>query len=73
MDMQLLRCVLCVMSHRVHPEVTLGALRVEIDGQLGPEAVPRDYIFLRSVGRCLTKVRDTDNVNIKVSIKCAGN
>lgn len=42
--------------YRVHPEGTLSSLREEVDSQLGPESVPRDYIFLRSVGRCLTKV-----------------
>jgi hypothetical protein len=41
---------------RVHPETKLYALRDEIEQQLGTELVPREYVFVKSVGRSLTRV-----------------
>lgn len=41
---------------RVQPYVSLNYLRDHIEEQLGPEIVPEDYVFLRSVGRCMAVV-----------------
>ena len=42
--------------YRVDPETKISTLREEIDQQLGSDLVPRDYVFLKSVGRSLTRV-----------------
>lgn len=42
--------------YRVHPETKVYALRDEIEQQLGTELVPREYVFVKSVGRSLTRV-----------------
>ena len=41
---------------RVLPETNVYTLREEIEGQLGQDALPRDYVFLKVVGRHLTRV-----------------
>ena len=42
---------------RVLPDLLVSNLRAEIDQQFSDERiVPRDYVFLKNVGRCLTKV-----------------
>ena len=41
---------------RVNPEEPLSRLRDLIDEQLGYEILPRDFVFLHSVGRCFTRV-----------------
>lgn len=41
---------------RVQPYISLNYLRDHIEEQLGPEVVPEDYVFLRSVGRCMAVV-----------------
>lgn len=41
---------------RALPETTVHTLRDEIETQLGFDIVPRDYFFLKSVGRCLAQV-----------------
>lgn len=40
----------------MHPETKVYALRDEIEQQLGTELVPREYVFVKSVGRSLTRV-----------------
>lgn len=42
---------------RVSPDLSLDGLRQEAADQLGDGTLPQDYIFLRSVGRCFTKVQ----------------
>ena len=45
------------MFFRVLPEYYLRELRDEIVEQISPYGcIPPDYVFLRSVGRCLTQV-----------------
>lgn len=44
------------MLIRVQPYISLNYLRDHIEEQLGPEVVPEDYVFLRSVGRCMAVV-----------------
>ena len=44
------------MLNRVQPYISLKYLRDHIEEQLGPEVVPEDYVFLRSVGRCMAVV-----------------
>lgn len=42
-------------------------LRDSIDRLCGSESsFPRDFIFLRSVGRCLTRVKQTQENELKV-------
>ena len=41
---------------RVHPDTRVCNLRDELETQLGAELLPRDYIFLKSVGRSITRV-----------------
>lgn len=48
--------------NRVQPYVSLNYLRDHIEEQLGPEIVPEDYVFLRSVGRCMAVVSMTKNL-----------
>lgn len=43
-------------AFRVQPYISLNYLRDHIEEQLGPEVVPEDYVFLRSVGRCMAVV-----------------
>lgn len=45
---------------RVQPYVSLNYLRDHIEEQLGPEVVPEDYVFLRSVGRCMAVVSPSE-------------
>ena len=52
--------------NRVLPETTISGLREEVDNQLGSDTVPRDYVFLKSVGRCLTRVSVIMNAYIYV-------
>ncbi|XP_052273459.1 uncharacterized protein LOC127873620 isoform X3 [Dreissena polymorpha] len=51
---------------RVHPEMKVYALRDEIDQQLGTELVPREYVFLKSVGRSLTRLKSKQEATLKV-------
>ena len=44
------------LLNRVQPYISLNYLRDHIEEQLGPEVVPEDYVFLRSVGRCMAVV-----------------
>ena len=46
----------CASIFRVHPETKVYALRDEIEQQLGADLVPREFVFLKSVGRSLTRV-----------------
>ena len=46
----------CFAFCRVNPEMSLDGVRQEILDQLGMSTLPSDYMFLRNVGRCLTKV-----------------
>ena len=46
----------CLSYFRVDPETKISTLREEIEQQLGSDLVPRDYVFLKSVGRSLTRV-----------------
>lgn len=41
---------------RVQPYISLSLVRDHIEEQLGSEVVPEDYVFLRSVGRCMAVV-----------------
>ena len=46
-----------IFLFRAVPEWTVSYLRQELETQLGDELMPRDYVFLKSVGRCLARVR----------------
>lgn len=50
---------------RVQPYVSLKYLRDHIEEQLGPEVVPEDYVFLRSVGRCMAVVKENQERLLK--------
>ena len=41
---------------RVYPHASLKDLRDLVEEQLDHDVVPEDYVFLRSVGRCLAIV-----------------
>ncbi|XP_031567882.1 myb-like protein V [Actinia tenebrosa] len=43
---------------RVHPETNLHQLRESIEEQLGEDIIPEEFIFLRSVGRCMAVVKE---------------
>ncbi|XP_066298188.1 caldesmon-like [Branchiostoma lanceolatum] len=51
---------------RVFPDVTIYNLREEIEEQLGFDVIPKDYIFLRGVGRALTQVKGRQEFQLKV-------
>ncbi|XP_060072344.1 zinc finger CCCH domain-containing protein 13-like [Ylistrum balloti] len=51
---------------RVHPEQKVIVLRDEIDTQIGAELVPREYVFLKSVGRSITKLKAKQEYQLKV-------
>ncbi|CAF0842024.1 unnamed protein product [Adineta ricciae] len=52
---------------RVQPEMKLSHLRQSIEKACGTERYfPRDFIFLRSVGRCFTKVKPNQEHELKV-------
>ncbi|XP_002733667.1 uncharacterized protein LOC100374267 isoform X2 [Saccoglossus kowalevskii] len=52
---------------RVVPDLTIYALRDEIEEQLGAdEGVPKEYVFLKSVGRCLTQLKPRQEIDLKV-------
>ena len=55
--------IICGFPHifRVQPYVSLNYLRDHIEEQLGAEVVPEDYVFLRSVGRCMAVVSFLSN------------
>lgn len=50
-------CQAALSRCRVEAETTLIDLRAEILNQLEAGSLPQTYIFLRSIGRCLTWVR----------------
>ncbi|CAF1593224.1 unnamed protein product [Rotaria magnacalcarata] len=52
---------------RVPPDLKLHELRQSIERLCGTENnFPRDFIFLRSVGRCFTRVKSTQENELKV-------
>ncbi|XP_022109437.1 spermatogenesis-associated protein 1-like isoform X7 [Acanthaster planci] len=51
---------------RVWPELSLYYLRNQILEQLGYDVLPTEYVFLRSVGRCLTQVKSRQEFELKV-------
>ncbi len=52
---------------RVSPDIKLRNLRETIELLCGKENnFPREFIFLRSVGRCLTRVKQTQENELKV-------
>ncbi len=51
---------------RVNRELKVSDLRDEIRRQCQPNDVPKDFIFLKSVGRALTRVRSKQEQELKV-------
>ncbi|XP_071154847.1 spermatogenesis-associated protein 1-like isoform X20 [Mytilus edulis] len=51
---------------RVHPETRVCNLRDELETQLGAELLPRDFIFLKSVGRSITRLKPKQEFQLKV-------
>ncbi|XP_038049656.1 spermatogenesis-associated protein 1-like isoform X3 [Patiria miniata] len=51
---------------RVWPELSLYYLRNQIIEQLGYDVLPPEYVFLKSVGRCLTQVKSKQEFELKV-------
>ncbi|XP_076104787.1 uncharacterized protein LOC143073246 isoform X4 [Mytilus galloprovincialis] len=51
---------------RVHPETRVCNLRDELESQLGAELLPRDFIFLKSVGRSITRLKPKQEFQLKV-------
>ncbi|EDO46192.1 predicted protein [Nematostella vectensis] len=52
---------------RVLPDITLRNLRGCIEDQLGDDIVPEDFVFLRSVGRCMAVVKENQESLLKAS------
>lgn len=50
---------------RIHPEAKIFSLREEIENQLDSPNLPEEYAFLKSVGRCLTKVKQHQEYQLK--------
>ncbi|XP_050041717.1 uncharacterized protein [Dermacentor andersoni] len=50
---------------RVLPTARLVDVRREINRQLGHDVVPKEYVFLRSVGRNFTQVKDFQEMDLK--------
>ncbi|XP_052833280.1 probable WRKY transcription factor protein 1 isoform X2 [Octopus bimaculoides] len=50
---------------RIHPESRVYDLREEIEIQLNSPNLPQEYVFLKSVGRCLTKVKQHQELRLK--------
>lgn len=46
---------------RVHPENKVFTLRDDIEQQLGLDLTPKDYVFMKCVGRSLTRVSHVTN------------
>ncbi|XP_076814864.1 uncharacterized protein LOC143461015 isoform X2 [Clavelina lepadiformis] len=51
---------------RVLPETSVVKLRYDIADQLGNDIFPKDYVFLKHVGRCLALVREKQERQLKV-------
>ena len=45
-----------VSYYRVYSDAVLQVIRETIEDQLGSDIIPEEYVFLRSVGRCLAIV-----------------
>ncbi|KAK3747556.1 hypothetical protein QZH41_015789 [Actinostola sp. cb2023] len=52
---------------RVHPGLSLHHLRESLEEQLGEEVIPEEFIFLRSVGRCMAVVKENQEYLLKAS------
>ncbi|XP_061182050.1 trichohyalin-like isoform X9 [Saccostrea echinata] len=50
---------------RVHPERLLYDLRDELEQQVGVEMLPRDFVFLKSVGRSITRLKQKQEYQLK--------
>ncbi|XP_078316591.1 spermatogenesis-associated protein 1-like isoform X12 [Crassostrea virginica] len=50
---------------RVHPERVLYDLRDELEQQVGVELLPRDFVFLKSVGRSITRLKQKQEYQLK--------
>jgi hypothetical protein len=51
---------------RVMQHVLIADLRMEIKKQCSPEDISHEYVFLRSVGRALTRVKPNQEYELKV-------
>ena len=52
---------------RVSNNLTIHAIRNEIETQCGNEELfPKEYIFLRSVGRAMTRVKEKQEFELRV-------
>lgn len=51
---------------RVLPETIICNLRTEIEAQLDSELIPKEFVFLRCVGRCFTRLRPKQERALKV-------
>lgn len=50
---------------RVHPERFVYDLRNELEQQVGEDMLPRDYVFLKSVGRSITRLKQKQEYQLK--------
>lgn len=50
---------------RVHPERFVSDLRNELEQQVGEDMLPRDYVFLKSVGRSITRLKQKQEYQLK--------
>lgn len=50
---------------RVHPERFVYDLRNELEQQVGEDMLPRDYVFLKSVGRSITRLKLKQEYQLK--------
>ncbi|GAB1607162.1 putative uncharacterized protein DDB_G0271606 [Argonauta hians] len=50
---------------RIQPEARVYQLREELEIQLNSADLPQEYVFLKSVGRCLTKVKQHQEYQLK--------
>ncbi|XP_064604919.1 spermatogenesis-associated protein 1-like isoform X2 [Liolophura sinensis] len=51
---------------RVHPENKVFTLRDDIEQQLGLDLTPKDYVFMKCVGRSLTRVKPKQEYQLKI-------
>eukprot|EP00057_Strongylocentrotus_purpuratus_P013435 XP_011667909.1 PREDICTED: golgin subfamily A member 6-like protein 22 isoform X3 [Strongylocentrotus purpuratus] len=49
---------------RVWPDLTVCGLRTLIEDELG-DSLPQNYVFLRSVGRCMTQIKPRQELELK--------
>ncbi|KAJ8040410.1 Spermatogenesis-associated protein 1 [Holothuria leucospilota] len=50
----------------INETISIGFVREELRNQLGPASLPEEFVYVRSVGRCLTQVKGRQELELKV-------